>query len=312
VIPPIAVAKAVAYADSLALMAAGITLIYMCTKTFNFAHASFVTWGFYITFTLTSLYGGSPYYYLPVAFIFVGLLGVAVYVLVIGPLMRRGASPITLMMSTLGVDLVLLSFIQMFADYLTRVFKLYARKIVLEVYDFDVFGLPGVTFVSLVVVVFIISALHIFLVRTKFGTAMRATIENPNLASVLGINPDIVYLTSWFLGGGLAGLAGAIASITITGDPTVGSRIVVSMFASSIVGGLYSIYGSVLGGLLIGLTEYLGIMVLAIQLGGWVAVYRPVIPLIALATTLLVYPKGLGGINWSRITVRFKSLVGGS
>jgi branched-chain amino acid transport system permease protein len=312
VIPPIIVAKAVAYADSLALMAAGITLIYMCTKTFNFAHASFVTWGFYITFTLTSLYGGSPYYYLPVAFIFVGLLGVAVYVLVIGPLMRRGASPITLMMSTLGVDLVLLSFIQMFADYLTRVFKLYARKIVLEVYDFDVFGLPGVTFISLVVVVFIISALHIFLVRTKFGTAMRATIENPNLASVLGINPDIVYLTSWFLGGGLAGLAGAIASLTITGDPTVGSRIVVSMFASSIVGGLYSIYGSVLGGLLIGLTEYLGIMVLAIQLGGWVAVYRPVIPLIALATTLLVYPKGLGGINWSRITVRFKSLVGGS
>lgn len=311
-IPPIIVAKAVAYADSLALMAAGITLIYMCTKTFNFAHASFVTWGFYITFTLTSLYGGSPYYYLPVAFIFVGLLGVAVYVLVIGPLMRRGASPITLMMSTLGVDLVLLSFIQMFADYLTRVFKLYARKIVLEVYDFDVFGLPGVTFISLVVVVFIISALHIFLVRTKFGTAMRATIENPNLASVLGINPDIVYLTSWFLGGGLAGLAGAIASLTITGDPTVGSRIVVSMFASSIVGGLYSIYGSVLGGLLIGLTEYLGIMVLAIQLGGWVAVYRPVIPLIALATTLLVYPKGLGGINWSRITVRFKSLVGGS
>jgi len=312
VIHPIAVAKAIAYADSLALMAAGITLIYMCTKTFNFAHASFVTWGFYTTFTLTSLYGGSPYYYLPIAFFFVGLLGIAVYVLVIGPLMRRGASPITLMMSTLGVDLILLSFIQMFADYLTRVFKLYARKIVLEVYDFDVFGLPGITFISLLIVILLISTLHIFLVKTKFGTAMRATIENPSLASVLGVNPNIIYLTSWFLGGGLAGLAGAIASLAITGDPTVGSRIVVSMFASSIVGGLYSVYGSILGGLLIGLTEYLGIMALTLQLGGWVAVYRPVIPLIALAITLLIYPKGLGGINWSKITVKLKSLVGGS
>jgi len=226
--------------------------------------------------------------------------------------MRRGASPITLMMSTLGVDLILLSFIQMFADYLTRVFKLYARKIVLEVYDFDVFGLPWITFISLLIVILLISTLHIFLVKTKFGTAMRATIENPSLASVLGVNPNIIYLTSWFLGGGLAGLAGAIASLAITGDPTVGSRIVVSMFASSIVGGLYSVYGSILGGLLIGLTEYLGIMALTLQLGGWVAVYRPVIPLIALAITLLIYPKGLGGINWSKITVKLKSLVGGS
>ncbi|MEM1680896.1 MAG: branched-chain amino acid ABC transporter permease [Sulfolobales archaeon] len=311
-LPPIVVAKAIAYADSIALMAGGITLIYMCTRTFNFAQASFATWGLYVVYTMTALMGGTPYYYLPFAFLFVGCLGVLVYLLVIGPLMRRGASPTTLMMSTLGVDLVLLSTIQMFADFLTRTYKLYARRIVLEVYDFYLLGVPGITFVSLIIVVALIAVIHWFMVKTKFGTAMRATIENPNLSKILGINPDVVYLVSWFIGGGLAGLGGGIASLTITGDPTIGSRIVVSMFASSIVGGLYSVYGSVLGGLLIGLTEYLGITVLSFQLGGWIITYRPVIPLISMAITLLVYPKGLAGINWGRILLKVRGLGGGS
>ncbi|MEM2347858.1 MAG: branched-chain amino acid ABC transporter permease [Sulfolobales archaeon] len=311
-LPPIAVAKAIAYADSIALMAGGITLIYMCTRTFNFAQASFATWGLYVVYTMTALMGGTPYYYLPFAFLFVGCLGVLVYLLVIGPLMRRGASPTTLMMSTLGVDLVLLSTIKMFADFLTRAYKLYARKIVLEVYDFYLLGVPGITFVSLIIVVALIAVIHWFMVKTKFGTAMRATIENPDLSKILGINPDVVYLVSWFIGGGLAGLGGGIASLTITGDPTIGSRIVVSMFASSIVGGLYSVYGSVLGGLLIGLTEYLGITVLSFQLGGWIITYRPVIPLISMAITLLVYPKGLAGINWGRILLKVRGLGGGS
>lgn len=310
-LPPVAVAKAVAYADSLALMAAGITLIYICTRTFNFAHASFATWGLYVTYAMTVLVGGNPYYYLPFSFLFVGGLGVLVYLLVIRPLMRRGASPTTLMMSTLGVDLVLLSTIQMFADFLTRVYKLYARRVILEVYDFSIFGLPGITFISLIIVIALIASLHWFMVRTKFGIAMRATIENPDLSSVLGINPNVVYMTSWFIGGGLAGLGGGIASLAITGDPTVGSRIVVSMFASSIVGGLYSVYGSVLGGLLVGLTEYLGIMILSLQLGGWILAYRPVIPLISMVITLLIYPRGLAGVNWGKILLRVKSIGGG-
>ncbi len=309
-LPSIAIAKAVAYADSIALMAAGITLIYMCTRTFNFAHASFVTWGLYVVYAMTMLQGGSPYYYLPLAFLFVGVLGVAVYMLVIGPLMRRGASPTTLMMTTLGVDLVLLSTIQMFADFLTRTYRLYARRVVLEVYDFNTLGIPGITYVSLIIVVVLIAAIHWFMVKTKFGTAMRATIENPDLSSVLGINPNVVYIASWFIGGGLAGLGGGIASLAISGDPTIGSRIIVSMFASSIVGGLYSVYGSVLGGLLIGLTEYLGIMLLSTQLGGWILTYRPVIPLIAMAITLLIYPRGLAGINWGKALLRIKSLGG--
>jgi len=305
-IPAIAIAKAFAYASSLALMAAGITIIYMSTRTFNFAHASLVAWGFYVVYTLHTFLGGSPYYYLPAAFLFSGFLGVVIYLLVTGPLMRKGATPITLMMSTLGCDLVLLSLLQMYADYLTNVFKLYARRIILEVYDINILGLPGITIISLVVVIALITSLHIFLVKTKFGIAMRATIENPSLASTIGINPSIVYLASWFIGGGLAGLGGGLASLVISGDPTVGMRIIVAMFAASIVGGLYSVYGSILGGFLIGLTEFLGILALSNVLGGWVLPYRPVIPLVAMAITLLIYPRGLAGINWQALIKRFK------
>ncbi|MCL7397059.1 MAG: hypothetical protein LZ167_06565, partial [Thaumarchaeota archaeon] len=73
------VLKAVAYSSGIALTSAGITIIYMATRTFNFAHASMVAWGFYVVFALYSLLGGIPYYYVVFAALFSGLLGVILY-----------------------------------------------------------------------------------------------------------------------------------------------------------------------------------------------------------------------------------------
>ncbi|MEM4007258.1 MAG: hypothetical protein QXT92_06310, partial [Nitrososphaerota archaeon] len=188
------VLKAVAYSGGIALTAAGITLIYMATRTFNFAHASMVGWGFYVVFACYSIFGGTPYYYVPLAALFSGFLGILLYFGVNRWLLRAGASPITLMMSTLGVDLVLLATINIFADYLTDVYKINARYFVLELKDLvlgsmDGLGVRAIPFVTVCVVVVLIVALHLFLKKTKFGIAVRATIENTQLATVLGINP---------------------------------------------------------------------------------------------------------------------------
>jgi len=309
-IPPI-IAGGLTFASALALLAFGITLLYVSTRTFNFAHASMATWGLYITYTGVELFGGTPYQYYPLAFLFGALLGVICYVFINGPLLRREASETTLMMSTLGYDLILLSVIQIYCDYLTRVYKLYPRMITMSEYDVEIFGVSASTFIAPICTIAILIALHLFLYKTKFGVALRATIENPSLASVIGINPEIVYLVSWVIGGGLACLGGAIISMVLTGTPVMGMLLVVSMFAASILGGLYSIYGGALGGYVVGLAEYVGIYGLKTLVGPWILPYRPVIPLIIMAVTLLIFPQGLAGLPWGAIVAKFRGTVGG-
>ncbi len=308
--------KALAYSSGIAVGAAGITMIYMATRTFNFAHASMIAWGFYIVFSLYSFFGGSPYYYFPAAALFSGLLGVITYIGVNRRLLKAGASTVTLMMSTLGVDLIYFAFLNIYADYLTTACKIpTARYFVLELKDI-ILGYVGETpikaigIIAPIVVVALTILLHSFLTKTKFGIAIRASIENPSLASTLGINPDIVYLTAWFIGGALAGLAGALLSLVVSGYPAVGMTLIVTFFCGAIVGGLYSIFGSLLGGLLIGLSEFLGIYGLSVTLGGWVLAYRPMIPLLIMAATLLAYPSGLGGINWERVKMALLRYLG--
>ncbi|MEN2974666.1 MAG: branched-chain amino acid ABC transporter permease [Candidatus Caldarchaeales archaeon] len=307
------VLKAIAYSSGIALTSAGITIIYMATRTFNFSHASMVSWGFYVVFALYTLLGGTPYYYIAFAALFSGFLGIVLYYFVNRYLLKVGASTITLMMSTLGIDLIYFASINIFADYLTEVYKVpNARYFVLELKDLSLGTIGGINiraipFVSISIVVVLIIILHLFLVKTKFGIAVRATIENTSLATVLGINPERVYVFSWFIGGALAGLGGGLLSMTISGYPAVGITIIVTMFAGSIVGGLYSIFGSLLGGFMIGLSEYLGITALSIVLGGWVLAYRLLIPLTALALSLLIYPQGLGGIKFRRLMFKSSS-----
>ena len=295
------ISDGIVYASAMALLASGITLIYMSTKTFNFAHASMATWGLFVVYTCVSFFGGSPYYYLPFAFLFGGLLGVLNYFLVTGPLLRRNATEVTLMMSTLGFELLLLSAVQIYADYLTKVYKLYPRLITLSVYDFEVLGMNASMLLSFVIAVGILISLHVFLIKTKFGIAIRATVENPDLAKAIGINADMVYLASWLLGGGLAGLGGAMAALAVTGSPYMGWNLIVSMFAASILGGLYSVYGAILGGFIIGLAEYPGLYGLSGIMGTWILAYRPVVSLTIMVVALLTFPQGLAGIPWSKL-----------
>lgn len=302
---------AIVISGGIALSAAGITIIYMSTETFNFAHASFTTLGFFILYQLLLIFGGSPYlYFIPTA-ILTGLVGVLVYYTVNRWLLIRGARMVTLMMSTLGVDLILFGLINHWADYIRDVFGGSPRSFLLRTFDLEVAELLGVSVKAIVpasicAVLIIIIGIHTFLTKTKFGVAMRTAIENPVLAKVMGVNIEYVYLTAWFLGASLAGLGGAVLAMVETGSPYVGIRYIVPLFAGSIVGGLYSVFGSLLGGFLIGMSQQIGIYILSINLGAWVTGYRPLIPLVIMVIALLFFPEGLGGIKWSRLRSKIR------
>ncbi len=291
------------YASALALTAGGITLLYITTRTFNFSHASLATIGFYVVYSGLVFFGGVPYTYLPLAFLFGAVLGVICYYGLNRPLLKRGAAETTLMMSTLGYDLILLSFIQMYADYLTysAPMKLNPRRVSMSVYDVELFGTKAASIILPLMAILFLTALHLFLVKTKFGIAMRATIENPVLAGASGINSDKVYMVAWIIGGGMASLGGAAMSMAITGTPILGMNSIPFMFAGAILGGLHSLYGGILGGFVVGLAEYAGVFLLSQQVGSWVLGYRMGIPLLLMAATLIIFPRGLAGIPFKEI-----------
>ncbi len=284
------------YASGLAMTAGSITLLYIVTRTFNFAVASMATIGFIVVYTGVSLFGGLPYQYYPFVLIVGAISGVICYFGLNRPLLYRKAAETTLMMSTLGYDLILLSLIQMYADYLTYTFKLFPRRVTMSVFDFELFGEKAAAFILPIIAVVCLTVLHFFLTKTKFGIAMRATIENPTLAGASGINSDRVYLVSWIISGGMATLGGAFMVMAMTGTPVMGMYTIPLMFAGAILGGLGNIYGGILGGMVIGLTEYAGVYLLAQNIGPWILGYRMGIPLFIMAATLLIFPRGLSGI----------------
>jgi len=269
----------------------------MTTRVPNFAHGGLAAVTTYVTLFVVKVMKVNPYLSLIPSFLIGGMLALILYLAALKPLLDRGASYVTLMIATIGYDMILYSMSNILADYLNSIYKIMTRLYILRSYDLRIFNQPLIFFVAPIFSVSMIVFLHLLLTKTKFGIAMRAAIENPSLAEVVGINVNLTYAASWFIAGGLAGLTGALLPLWILCNPDIGARLIVSIFAASIVGGLTNIYGAFIGGLLIGVAEVLGTGYLSLTLGTWVAPYRPIIPLTIMVITLLIAPKGLTGVN---------------
>ena len=220
------------------------------------------------------------------------------YLLVFKPLIRRGVNIVGLMVATLALEFIFLSLMNIYADFLSREFMVRSRYFYLAITDFEIAGVPGLLIVASILVAVTATTLYLFLTKTKFGIAIRASIEDPSLASVVGVNVNFVYAASWLIAGVLGALSGALLPLWFPGNADMGSKLIVSVFAASIIGGLRNIYGAVIGGFIIGFAELLGTNWLATQFGPWIIPYRPLIPLVAIAVTLLLAPKGLFGVDW--------------
>lgn len=292
---------AAVFASLLVLLSLGLTLTYLTTKVPNFAHASFATIGVYMTLIATRVWETNPYVAIPIAFAISGVVAVALYVAILKPLAKRGATEAIQMIATLAFDMILIAGLNILADYLVDTFRVKSREFTLRSYDLEFMDLPMIVMVAPLAVVIIGITLYLMLKKTKFGIAVRASTENPDLSGTVGINVKAVYGIAWLIAGGLAGVAGALMALWFLGDPNLGPILIPSIFAASIAGGFLSIFGAVAGGLLVGLTEVLGTRFLAGELGSWLIAYRPLIPLIIIVITLMFAPQGIAGINWSKL-----------
>ena len=295
-------ADALVYGSLYSMMSIGLTLTYMTTKVPNFAHGSFVTVGVYLAFSMYHFDGLTPYYSVPMSFVAGGVIAALMYVLVLKPLAARGASLVSAMISTLAVDIIFIGIFGIYSDLLSNFYQVYDSKFFLiSAADFFILNIRGLTLIAPLSVAIITITLWIMLTRTRFGIAMRATVENPNLAGILGINVQKVYLISWFLAGGLAGLAGSYLVLWLPGNPHIGSDFIVGIFAASILGGLTSLYGAVIGGLIVGSGEILLTVYGTRLFGSWVTQWQPGIPMLILAATLLFVPQGITSVKLTRL-----------
>jgi branched-chain amino acid transport system permease protein len=147
------------------------------------------------------------------------------------------------MVATLAFDLIMIAMLNITADYIVKTYQVTSREFSLRSYDAEFMGLPLIVFAAPIAIAILAITLHVMLRKTKFGIAMRAAIANSDLAGIVGINVKLVYGVSWLLGGGIAGIAGALMSLWFQGDPNLGPLLIPSVFAASIAGGFLSIYG---------------------------------------------------------------------
>lgn len=301
-IDPILVRGTITYASILALSAIGLALAYMTTKVPSFVQGALAGIGGYLSFTFVRVLKLSPYISIPVSFILSGLAALALYEVLVKPLRKRGASLVMLMMSTITFDIILVAILNIVADYLTLISKTDARGFSLQSSDFSFFNLPGVFLVSLSLAIGATIILYLFLNKTKLGIALRAAVENPELAQTIGLNIEAAYVLSWFLSGSLAGIAGSLIPLWSSGTiEYFDTNLLLSMFVAVVIGGIGSIYGALIGGYLVGFIEILGTYMLSDVIGNWIITYKQVLSLLAMVVTLLIAPKGLMSINWKKI-----------
>jgi len=279
------------------LMAIGLTLTYITTKVPNFAYGSFVTIGLYTSYSMNRFADFSPYMTAPIAFAIGGASSILMYVGILRPLARRGSSLVSLMIATLAIDIGFIGIFGIYANYLRYSYNMTDSLSFYQlVADFHLLGEQGLLYVAPASLGLITLGLFLLLSRTKFGVAMRASVENPSLARILGINVEKVYAFAWFLAGGFAAMSGAYYTLYSGGGVATGSGLIVEIFAASILGGLSSIYGATIGGVIIGIGENLltggGIALL----GSWVLDYQKGIPLLIMIITLLLLPRGLASL----------------
>lgn len=298
---PQAIMDGLVAGSMIGLGAVGITLTYSILRFANFAHGELISWGAYFAFAtagaLGALFSGltspiGPFSFgwaLPlatlVAVAFNGGLALLLDWLLFGRLRRQRSTIIILVMASFGAALTLRSLLE-FIFTSSPAYYSKALQMALPLGG-GIRATPD-QLLSLAVAAVLVVAVHLLLTRSAIGRSMRAVSENPQLAGVVGIEVRQVIRVVWLLGAGLAAIAGVTAGLLVQIRPQMGFDLLLPLFAAAILGGIGSVPGAMIAGLIVGFSE-----ALAVQLIG--AEWRAAVAFVILVAVLLMRPQGLFG-----------------
>jgi branched-chain amino acid transport system permease protein len=268
-----------------ALIGIGLTIIFGVMRVINFAHGDILMIGMYLTYFLFTLLGIDPFLSvvicIPVMFVF----GALTQKLFINRML--GALPQNQILLTIGLGLIMSNTIMLLftSDY----------KILTTTYSSSSVDLAGISVseplaISFVITAVITAILYWFLMKTDTGQAIRATAQDREAAQLMGINVRWTSILAFGIGSALAGTAGALISPTYYIFPQVGSAFTLKAFVITVLGGMGSIVGATIGGIIIGVTESMSAVYIS---SGW----KEVVVYVLFLLVLLFKPSGLMGTS---------------
>ena len=270
-----------------ALIAVGYSMVFGVLRLINFSHSAVYAFGAYMVYFFVSLkFGLFPAILLAV--VLSGLLALTIDKVALEPLRKKKSMPIATLITTIGMSFIIQNLLSI--EY---VFGSEKRGFPsLNLFGNIIIGnitIQSSQIIMLVVAVILLAILTFIVQKTKVGLAMRATEQNQKAAQLMGINVNSVISVTFFIGGASAAIAGAlIGGYYQVISPTMGSMIGLKACAAAVVGGIGILYGSVVGGLVIGVAECFA----AQYLGSNV---RDPMAFVILILILIIKPVGLFG-----------------
>lgn len=285
-----------------ALMALGLTMTYATSRFPSFCHGDLMTIGAYVSVVLT----GYVLDFVSATLIAIAVtayINVLLYKFVFKPFIERMTRLLFLMVVSFAVGMIIRSVVAIIAQYY-HMLNLKSLFIENVIFRFGGANITDLFFWIVPTTLVIVISFHLLITRTKLGKMMRAAVDNPDLALVRGIDIEKLTTLSYGIAGALAGVAGAFWSVYSYVYPEVGFVAFLMFFAASVLGGLTSFPGTIVGGYIVGFGENVIMDTLNIYLGVEAA-YKPLVSFFIIIAILLVRPQGLAGLSlaglWSRI-----------
>ncbi|MGM9562732.1 MAG: branched-chain amino acid ABC transporter permease [Faecousia sp.] len=267
-----------------AIIALGYTMVYGIAKMLNFAHGDVIMIGAYVSFVSIYSLGTPPLLALLIAMCVCTILGIVIERLAYRPL--RSSASLAVLITAIGVSYLLQNIALLLWTANTKV---YPSIVEFEPLHFGGLTITGETIVSILACIVIMVGLTLFTGKTKTGKAMRAVSENRQAAELMGISVNRTITITFAIGSALAAVAGVLyCSMYPVLIPTTGSIPGIKAFTAAVLGGIGSIPGTLVGGLLLGIIEIFGKAYINQELSD-------AIVFAVLIIILLVKPNGLMG-----------------
>jgi branched-chain amino acid transport system permease protein len=261
---------ALAYGSQLALGALGVTLVFGILRFANFAHGDLMAFGATITILFTWAlqaagisFGALPtaLLALPPAIVATAIVAILIDKSVFAFYRKRRVAPVVLVISSVGVMFMLSAIVRFIMGTEDRRFT-DGERFVIRAQEFKIWSgldeglsIQTTQAITVVVALIVVTALFIFLNRTRTGKAMRAYSDNEDLALLSGINPERVVMVTWIIAAALATIAGALYGLDKSFKPFTYFQLLLPIFAAAIVGGIGQPIGAVIGGFVVAFSE---------------------------------------------------------
>jgi branched-chain amino acid transport system permease protein len=250
-------ANGVMLGSTYALVAIGYTLVFGVLRLLHLAHGEVFMVGAFAGLQIVLWWSLGPLVALVGGLVASAAVGMLLELVAFRPIRKRGNSQLAPVVSTIGAGLVL-------QEVMTKTFGAeqtpFPSNLSRVSYDLGFISVTSSQIFILSVAITSMVALHLFVTRTRYGIAMRATSENLQVAAILGINVNTVILVTFGVASALGGVAGVLVGLNFNAiSPFMGIEMGIKGMAVMLIGGLGSIYGAMVGGLLLGIIEVLSV-----------------------------------------------------